>query len=415
MRILTVHNRYLIRAGEDMIWRREQRLLEQHGHEVLNYTRDNREEGRMLTPRTGLNTVWNERDRRAVRELLRAARPDVMTVHNHFPLISPAVYYAARAEGVPVVQTLHNYRLLCPGATLFRDGRVCEDCLGRAVPWPGVVHGCYRGSRMTTAGVAAMLATHNLLRTWQRTVSIFIVLNDFARNKFIEGGLSPERIVVKPNFVDPDPGVGDGRGGYALYVGRLSAEKGIETMIQAWQRLGSRLPLKIAGDGPLADRVSNFAREQRGVEYVGCRTSDEVFELMKGASFVLVPSQWYEGMPLTIIESFAVGTPVVASNLGSMSSLVSHRATGLHFRPIHAEDLVAQVEWALAHPDALIGMRERARAEYEAKYTAERSYRALIELYGRAQQGALRLAPTAKARGVRVKSGAEGRFDGGNS
>ena len=213
--------------------------------------------------RLALKTVWSSESYHILRRRLRERPYDLIHVQNFFPLISPAIYYAAQAEGVRVVQSLRNYRLLCPNAALFRDGRLCEDCVGRSVPWPGVVHKCYRGSRGATASVAAMLAVHRQLRTWQRMVDVYVALTGFARDKLIEGGLPADKIMVKPNFVAGDPAPGDGAGGYALFVGRLSPEKGLGTVLEAWQRLRGALPLKIVGEGPLAASVEEAAAQGR--------------------------------------------------------------------------------------------------------------------------------------------------------
>jgi len=282
---------------------------------------------------------------------------------------------------VPVVQTLHNYRLLCPVALFFRDGRVCEDCMGKAVPWPGVVHRCYRGSRAASGVIAAMLTTHRALGTWTKMVDVYVALTEFAQDKFIEGGLPAEKIVVKPNFVAEDPGPGGGSDGYALFVGRLSPEKGIETMLAAWDRLRTGVPLKIVGDGPLRDRVIRAASRQPNVEWLGYKTVAEVHALMKRAGVLVFPSEWYETFGRVAVEAFAAGTPVIAANIGAVGELVEHGRTGLHFRPGDPEDLATRVGWALSHPAELGRMREEARAEYEAKYTAERNYRALMEIY----------------------------------
>jgi glycosyltransferase involved in cell wall biosynthesis len=329
-------------------------------------------------------TFWNKAAYRELRSLFRREKPQVVHFHNTFPLVSPAAYYAARAEGVSVVQTLHNYRLLCPNALFFRGGSVCEDCLGRFVPWPGVVHRCYRGSFAASSAVVSMLTVHRALGTWSHMVDVYIALTEFAKRKFIEAGLPAEKIVVKPNFVYPDPGVGEGKGGYALFVGRLSTEKGLDTLLAAWERVGEKLPLRIVGDGPLTGKVSEAARRLKGVEWLGRRPREEVLALMKDASFLIFPSVCYEGFPMTIAEAYAVGLPVLASNLGGMSSLVDSGRTGFHFRPGDPEDLVAKVEWALSHPEELAAMRKESRAEYEAKYTAERNYQVLIDIYEKA-------------------------------
>ena len=381
MRILFVHNRYIIRAGEDSVWDGEQKLLLDRGHEVVTYTRDNREVTKLSSLRVGLRAVWSAEDYAAIRETIRKHRPDVVAIHNFFPLISPAVYYAARAENAPVVQTLHNFRLICLGSYLYRDGRLCEDCFGKSVPWPGVFHGCYRQNKIASGGVAAMLTAHKALNTWRRMVDVYVALTDFEKAKFIEGGLPAEKIIVKPNFVQRDPGAGKGEGEYALYIGRLSAEKGLDTMIAAWKELGQIIPLKIVGDGALAGRVTEAARKNPAIEYVGERSRAEVAEMMKSASFLIFPSRWYEGMPMTIIESYASGTPIIASKLGSMTTLIEHGKTGLHFRPGDVVDLIKQVKWAVSHPAEIKAMRGNARAEFEAKYSADRNYAALMDVY----------------------------------
>jgi glycosyltransferase involved in cell wall biosynthesis len=357
--------------------------LEARGHRVLRYTVHNDQVAEMNRPALAKATVWNQVVYRELRGLIRRERPQVAHFHNTFPLISPAAYYAARAEGVPVVQTLHNYRLLCPNALFFREGRVCEDCLGKAFPWPGVAHACYRESRPASGTVAAMLFAHRTLGTWKGAVDLYVALTEFARRKFVEGGLPSEKIVVKPNFVDPDPGMGQGRGDYVLYVGRLSKEKGLDTLLAAREQFGEEVPLKLVGDGPLAPQVAEAARRQK-LEWLGQLPKDRVLGLMKEARALIFPSVWYEGFPMVIAEAYAVGLPVIASDLGSMSSLIDHRCTGLRFRPGDPGDLAAQVRWTVTHSELLDVMRQGARAKFEAEYAAERNHRLLLEIYEQA-------------------------------
>ena len=381
VKVLVVHNWYQQPGGEDQIFSDETALLEARGHQVLRYSTHNNRVVDMNRLALAKNVLWNSSVYRELRTLIHWERPHVAHFQNTFPLVSPAGNYAARAEGVPVIQTLHNYRLLCPNAQFFRDGRVCEDCLGKAVPWPGVVHKCYRGSRAASGSVAAMLTTHRALRTWAEQVDAYVAHTEFARKKYIEGGLPAEKIVVKPNFVCPDPRSGEGRGGYALFVGRLSPEKGIVTLLAAWKRLGGRVPLKIVGDGPLADTVVKAANGSSGVEWLGYRSVAEVHALMKEASALIFPSEWYETFGRVVAEAFATGTPVIAANIGAAAELVEHGRTGLRFSPGDPEDLAAQVRWILHHPVERLRMRSRVQAEFEAKYTAERNYRMLIEIY----------------------------------
>jgi glycosyltransferase involved in cell wall biosynthesis len=389
MRVLIIHNTYQQRGGEDIVFDTELQLLESRGNAVATYLAHNRAVPAMTRARLAVETVWSTRSKLALQDRLREFRPHVAHFHNTFPLISPAGYAACRAEGVPVVQTLHNYRLLCPNALFFRDGRPCEDCLGKTLPWPGVAHACYRGSRAASGVVAAMLTTHRTLGTWNEMVDVHIALTMFAREKYIEGGIPANKIVVKPNFVYPDPSIGGGRGGYALFVGRLSIEKGLKTLLAAWKRLGKSMPLKIVGDGPLSVEVAEIARQTLGVEWLGNRSVGEVHALMGEASALVLTSEWYETFGRVAVEAFAKGTPVIASDIGAISELVEHGRTGLHFRSGDPESLIAQVEWAIAHPMELAWMRREARAEFEAKYTAERNYQMIMDIYEMAMRSPL--------------------------
>jgi glycosyltransferase involved in cell wall biosynthesis len=380
--ILSVHNFYRQPGGEDEVFATETALLEREGHRVVRHEDKNARIGNTLL--TGFAAIWNEASYRRIRAVVRSHEPDVAHFHNTFPLISPAGYYAVRREGVPIVQTLSNFRLLCPGALLLRDGKACEECIEQRSLRPALVHKCYQGSRAATTAVAGMIAVHRVAGTWQRAVGVYIALSQFARRKFIEGGLPEGRIVVQGNFVSPDPGLGNGRGGYALFVGRLSEEKGIRTLAEAWQRL-PEIRLLVAGDGPL-----NGISWPRGVTWLGSQPHERVIALMKGARGLIFPSICYECAPMTILEAFASGLPVIASEIGSVPELVEHRRTGLLFRPGDAEDLARQVRWAFEHPEELQAMRAAARREFEEKYTAERNYRMLMDIYEMAIENARR-------------------------
>ncbi|MBW4640141.1 MAG: glycosyltransferase [Gloeocapsa sp. UFS-A4-WI-NPMV-4B04] len=380
MRILSVHNRYQIRGGEDESRESEERLLREMGHLVEVYEENNERIAELNPMRMAVNTVWSVEAYKTIRSRLREQPHDLVHVQNFFPLISPSIYYAAKAEKVPVVQTLRNYRLLCPNALFFRDGHVCEDCLGKFVPWPGILHACYR-DRMATGVVTAMLTTHRMLRSWTEAVDIYIALTEFARQKFIQGGFPAEKIVVKPNFVHPDPGTGEGRGGYALFVGRLSPEKGISTLLEAWKQLGGKIPLKIVGDGPLALQVAEAAKQMLGVEWLERKPLEEVYELIGQAAFIVFPSEWYETFGRVAIEAFAKGTPVIAAAIGAIAELVEPERNGFHFRPGDPQDLAAKVELALSQPGKLAQMRQEARAEFEKKYTAKENYLRLMRIY----------------------------------
>ncbi|MBL7068834.1 MAG: glycosyltransferase [Candidatus Omnitrophica bacterium] len=382
MKILLVHNYYQQPGGEDIVFAAEASLLRRHGHEVVEYTEDNQrinEAGRVAA---AINAVWSRSSRRKLVQILRNTRPDVVHFHNTFPLISPSVYYVCRDAGVPVVQTLHNYRLLCPTATLFRGGEVCEDCLNKIPPWPGVLHACYHRSRAQTAVIATMLTVHRLFKTWQREVDIYITPSEFARRIFVKGGLPQEKIIVKPNFLCDDPGMREKEGKYVLFAGRLSREKGIITLLEAWQNL-KEIPLKIAGDGPLMDEVRAFVRKEgfKHVEVLGWRDRKEVLTSIKEARFLVLPSEWYEVFPLIMPEVFACSVPIIASGLGAGAEIIREGQNGLHFLPGNAKDLASKVEWAWTHKKEMEGLGKNARRDYEEKYTAEENYKKLTDIY----------------------------------
>jgi len=381
MRVLTVHNYYQQPGGEEQIFATEAALLESYGHEVLRYTLHNDNIMGANPLRLAKNTLWNGTVYRELRSLIAQKKPQIVHFHNTFPLISPAAYHAVQAEGVAVVQTLHNYRLLCPNALFFRNGRICEDCLGKPLPLPAIQHGCYRGNQGASATVATMLSLHSFLGTWQHKIDVFIAYSQFAVDKFIQGGLPAKKIMFKTNFLYPAPEPGEGKGGYALFVGRLSVEKGLGVMLDAWRQLGGKIPLKILGDGPMSGLVTEAMQTMPEIEWLGRRSLEEVYEVVGSAAFLVFPSEWYETFGRVAIEAFARGTPVVASNIGAISELIDHERTGLLFRPGDSTDLAAKINWLLTHPQELSQMRQEARAEFEAKYTADDNCKRLIEIY----------------------------------
>ena len=389
MRILVAHNSYQQRGGEDAVVAAEVGQLESHGDTVVRYSRHNDELhgiGALGRLRAAAETVWAFRAKDELERVIADHKPDIAHFHNTFPLISPAAYYACANAGIPVVQTLHNFRLMCPAATLVRDGKICESCVGRAVPWAGMLHRCYHHSLAQTAALGAMLGAHSAARTWRTKVDLYIALTEFARRKFVEGGLPPERVVVKPNFVHPAPRPKEGVGEYALFVGRLAAEKGVELLLHAWRELKpAAIPLRIAGDGPLREKLESEIKksELTNVSLLGSVSPAQVADQMRGARFLLCPSLWYEGFPVTVAEAFACGLPVIASDLGSLAEIVAQGRTGLHVTPGDPRELACAVEWAWDHPEAMECMGRHARGEFERKYTAERNYRNLMRIYDR--------------------------------
>lgn len=384
MRILSVHNHYKLRSGEEESRDLETLILREKGHEVDFYEESNAHLDPAAVPlKMAIRTVWSNAAYHNMRRRLNEKTYDVVHVHNFFPQISPSIYYAAKSKNVPVVQTLQNFRLLCPSGFLFRDGQVCEQCVNKSFAWSSLVHACYRNNRFATASVATMLAFHRAIGTWRHKVDRYIALTEYDRQKFIRGGLPGEKIAVKPNFVYPDPLAGRGTGNYAIFVGRLSPEKGIDTLIAAWKRLGDKIPLKIVGDGPLASEVEAFAAQSPHVEWLGFTPMQEIYPLIGEAKFLLFPSKWNETFSRVAAEALAKGTPVLAAaGVDDMAGLVSPGKTGLHFSPGDSQDLVRQVLWMLDHPEAVSNMRHEARASYLRQYAGPGNYRQLMEVYG---------------------------------
>jgi glycosyltransferase involved in cell wall biosynthesis len=389
MRVLVVHNRYQQPGGEDVVMERESRLLRDHGHEVVTYIRSNdelRERSWWGRPKSPIDAIWAADSYRQIQSILREVRPDVVHFHNTFAMISPAAYYACRRAGVPVVQSLHNPRLICPSANLCRNGEVCEQCVGRTFAWPGIVHSCYRSSALQTAAVAAVTGLHRMAGTWDRSIDRYIVFTEFYRQKFSGAGLPARKLVVKPHFVDPDPGPRpDGEdGSYALFIGRLDPEKGAMVMIDAWRSL-SDIPLVVRGGGKLLPAVVEGIGNGtlRSVRTAPRMDDAELMSTLKRAKVLIWPSQGhYETFGLVAIEAFACGVPVIAARIGVAGEIVEHMHTGLHFEPGSPADLADKVRWAFAHPEEMARMGRNARYVFEDRYTAAKNYEQLVQIYG---------------------------------
>jgi glycosyltransferase involved in cell wall biosynthesis len=388
MKIMMVHNSYREAGGEDVVFESEKRLLERTGHMVIPYVRSNMElQNASFLDRIAIapRMVWSSETRREIAAILDAERPDIVHIHNTLMVISPSIYSACSDRGIPVVQTLHNFRLLCPAGNFFRHGSICNECVDQSL-LQSVRHGCYRNSRGATAAVALMLAVHRALDTWRRSVARFITLTEFAKEKFIAAGFPPDKFVVKPNFVDPDPRERASAGEYAVYIGRLLEDKGPGVLLNAWGKLPAQYPLQIVGEGPERAALEAQARELHlsGITFRGQLSRAAAIETVKGARLTIVPSRLYESFGMCIVESFACGTPVLCSRLAGMTEIVEDHLTGLHFNPGDAQDLANTVEWAWNHPLEVAKMGRAARRKYETDYTAEKNHSLLIGIYEQA-------------------------------
>ena len=381
-RIVQLHTRYREPGGEDQVVAAEKRLLEEAGVEVEQIIFDNAELHESRSPigdlRLAAGAVWSRASERRVRTALRAHRAQVMHVHNTFVAASPSVYAAAMGEGVPVVQTLHNYRLICPAATAYRDGHPCTDCVGRAIPWPAVVHACYRGSRAQSLSIAATIAIHRGLGTFAHRIDAYLALSEFQRGLLVRGGVPAERIRVLPNFLEPDPGVGDEARSGLLYVGRLSEEKGLRTLLRAVAIEPGEI--RVAGDGPLAPLVRESAAAGR-IQYLGTLDRPAVLNELRHAIALVVPSEWFEGLPMVLLEAFATGTPVIASEIGSLGELVEDGVSGLLVAPGDPEALAGRMRFARDHRGEMGQFGANARLVYETRYRGAAHLAALLATY----------------------------------
>jgi glycosyltransferase involved in cell wall biosynthesis len=378
LRILVVQNHYINFAGDDVVVANEISLLSAKGHEVSLWSVHNKD---LTTLRshihTALSLTYSRQSKARLSRHIAEFRPDVMHCHNLFPQITLSAYDAAAEAGIPIVQTLHDFRsVCCINGFLYRNGRICELCVAGSPYW-GAWHRCYRNSWLGSFATAHALDRQRRARTMQQRVGCYIALSEPSRRKFIAAGLPEERIVVKPNFTS-DPGIprACSRQG-ALFVGRLSPEKGLQTLLKAWE--GIEFPLRILGGGPL--RLSLSADSSRWVSVLGHRPHAEVGPAMRQARFLVMPSEYIEGFPLVIVEAFANGLPVIASRLGTMADVIEDGVTGLHFTVGDPDDLAAKVAWAITHGDRMAEMGSAARRVYETRYSEETNYQSLLTIY----------------------------------
>jgi len=384
LRVLIVHNRYVVPGGEEVVVAAEAALLERNGHTVSCFESSNEAIFEMSAVRAASHAVWNRNSRAELAQLKARFKPDVVHFHNTFPAMSPSVYYAG-LEASTVVQTLHNFRLVCPAGTLLRAGKPCELCVGR-VAWPAVRYGCYRGSRSASLVAAAMVQTHRALGTWTRRVHAYIALTQFSREIFLRGGLPAEKLYIQPNFVAPDPGVSTARAAHFLYVGRFEEGKGTRVLLDAWRSMTNPPPLRMVGSGPLEPEVVHFAEERAGVQLLGRLSRERVLEELKQARALVAPSLWYENFPLTICEAMATGCPVIASDLPNVRALLGEGRAGVLVPARDAQLLKQAVEHAVVDGDALRQVARSARTLYETHYTADANYRMLLAIYDSARR-----------------------------
>ncbi|WKB55316.1 glycosyltransferase family 4 protein [Eleftheria terrae] len=378
-RILVVQNHCVGFGGDDVVVANESAMLVAHGHEVSLWAMRNDEaQGLGGQIQTAWRLTHNPHAHEQLAKHIARFRPDVVHCHNLFPRVTLAAYEAAAQARVPVVQTLHDFRsVCCANGFLYRQGQTCDRCVTGSTYW-GAWHRCYRGSWLGSLLVARSLDVHRRAGTHRRRVHRFIALSESSRQRFIEAGLPRERLVVKPNFIaDPgSPPPAQARDG-ALFVGRLSPEKGLVTLAEAWKHLSH--PLQVLGAGPLEPALR--AVSTPWMELRGHCGAAEVTQAMRQSRILVMPSECLEGFPLVIVEAFANGLPVIASRLGAMAEIIDDGVTGLLFSPGRADELAARVAWAMAHPQEMAQMGRAARHRYRERYGAEANYRQLLQIY----------------------------------
>jgi glycosyltransferase involved in cell wall biosynthesis len=405
MKIMLVHNRYRSTApsGENRVVDTEAEALAAAGHEVIRFERHSDDiESWSRARKAALpgRVVWSAEAHRDLAARLRGQRPDVVHVHNTFPLLSPAVLHACRGAGVPVVATIHNYKLACASGDFFRDGAVCHDCAGR-LPGPAIRHGCYRGSRAATAPVALAMTAHR--RGWRSLISAYIFISAAQRDLLTGLSLDPGRVFVRHNLIPARTGLAAASEPLdtqltdsqlmdaqpkVVYAGRLDEAKGVRLLMAGWDHYRAAaghgdagLRLLIVGAGPLQDEVTAWAASRPSVELAGQVDGATCARLMSGARAVLLPSAWEETFGLVVVEAMALGVPPVASAHGSFTELITDGVDGVLFRPGDPAALGHAVADIAAEPARYATYGRQARETYAKRFDPERNLNQLIEIY----------------------------------
>lgn len=385
MKVLIAHNRYQQSGGEDQVVSAEAAMLARNGHDIELLSFDNDAiSGVPAQIRAAANSFFSVPSYNRALDVMRRFQPDVLHVHNFTPTLSPSIFFAGRKARLAIVQTMHNYRFICSNALLFRDGKPCEKCLDRNSVLPGIMSGCYRGSRAGTAIVGGSNALHKRLGTWTERVDRYIALTQFAAGK-LSRAVPVDRIRIKPNFVS-EPGISGVNGDFLLFVGRLSQEKGLDTVIAADMVGALPLPVIVIGDGPMRQEIEDASRRHGSrLKPIGKRSGTEVRRWMARAAALLLPSLCYEGFPVTIAEAFSVGLPVIASRIGGLPEIVRENSSGLLHAPGDAASLFATVsQFAEFKHDEIARMRLAARAQYETEYSEAANHSMLVKIYAEA-------------------------------
>jgi len=387
MKILIIHNRYKQIGGEDAVVSAESDLFCRNGHDVEKIIYDNSLIKSFIeTCKSGLKAIYNPDSAKVLEMKIREFHPDVIHVHNFLPLVSPSVFFTANKWNIPVFLTLHNYRLICPSATLFFKGRIYEKSIKSIFPIHAIVKGVYRNSPMQTAMVVLMTAVHHFMGTWKNKIDAYITLTQFAKQKFIHSALSipEEKLFVKPNFVEDCDNEVFEREDFFLFIGRLTEEKGIQTLLKAADLYYFKIV--IIGDGPLRPLVEASAEKNPNISYIGFQPKKVILDYLKKCKALIFPSLWYEGFPVTLAESLSTSTPVIASDLGSMKEIIQDHVNGLLFKTGSADDLILAIMEMNMDDHLAKELSANARLSYLNYYTPEKNYNQLLRIYHRAME-----------------------------
>ncbi|WP_024790814.1 MULTISPECIES: glycosyltransferase family 4 protein [unclassified Lebetimonas] len=380
MKILMVHNKYKQNGGEDTVFYNEMSLLKAKGHMVDKLIFENSRINNIFSKlKIGISGIYNIESANMLKDKIKKFKPDVIHVHNFFPIASPSIFWVAKKFKIPVVLTLHNYRLICPNAILFRNGNICEKCMDKIFPYSGIIHKCYRNSFMQTLSLSLVTNIHKYIKTWHSKVDKFITLTNFQKNKFLSSNMniSEEKFLVKSNFVDDFGNGYKNRENYFVYVGRLSIEKGIITMLKAFEN--TKYNLYVVGEGPLKNEVLKYTKKNKNIKYLGFKSKKEIINLLKKSISLIFPSEWYEGFPMVLVETLSTGTPIITSDIGSQAEIVKDNYLGLHFIAGDFIDLRSKITEFFEKKDKTF--YQNARDEYLEKYTPEKNYKQLIDIY----------------------------------
>ena len=379
MKILQLHNLYIYEGGEDTVVELEKNLLIDHSHSVFQLKRENKNEIKNFVDKLSVakNLSYSNYSKELVNKEIKKVRPNIVHVHNFFPLWTTSIFDACIDNNIPVVLTLHNYRTICANGLFFRKNEVCEKCLNHS-SYYSVLYGCYQNSRFKSIPVAKMIADNQKKNVWENKINRFIVFTNFAKNKYIQANFPKSKIRVKPNYnptqILPTK-INEDLKKNCIYVGRISEEKGITTLLKAWKNIN--FPLKIFGDGPIKHQIE---KNQSNITFLGHQPKNIIIEEMKLAKFLIFPSECYEGFPMTILESFASKLLVLASNIGSVCEIVKNLHNGILFEPGNIIDLREKINWILTNPEECEKIKQNALNEFSLKYSKERNYELLIKI-----------------------------------